>query len=114
MKDKIIELHKEGKSVREIESITGVPKSSVQRIVSQDLSVPDSCPTEEFKEVSQLKFDKEVIERIRMCPFRRDKQTCKQYKEVNNIGIHMLRVCDYNLNEQSVSYFKDMPYFDCI
>ena len=98
MKDKIIELAKQGKGVMDIAKIVGCSHSYVSRILSDGLS-------------DGAKVSDGLSDGNTGCLFGRDKTICDQFKEVNRLGVHKLRACDYTKEE--LLKFKDAPYWDC-
>jgi len=101
MKQKIIELQKEGKSIREISEILNISSSKCFRILHETDSETASVSAETLPSET-------VTETVKSrCPFGLDPSTCELKKEKK------LRACDYNLEEQAETYFKDMPYWDC-
>ena len=101
MNEQINKLHKEGKSLREISTITGIPKSTVSDILNKV-----------SEKVSETNVSEDTVRTVESrCPLGRDPKVCELKKEVNRLGVHKLRACDYTKEE--LLKFKDAPYWDC-
>lgn len=107
IRNQILELSKEGNSIRRISNLLSIPKTTVSRILGGTVSQNEGVPLEI---VPNGTVNGTVKSR---CPLGLDLDTCEKKKEMNSIGVVKLRVCDYNLEEQGTPTFKDMPYWDC-
>jgi hypothetical protein len=98
MKDKIIEMYKEGKGIMEIARILNISHSYVSKIVSDGFN--------EVTESTDL-----VTDSSDGCKLGKDKLDCEQYQELNEVSVRKLRPCDYTKDELLEN--PNAPYFNC-
>ena len=103
MNNKIIELHKAGKSIRDIAEILNIDKNVVFRCLKK-ISVSGET-------VAVSSKDETKTETVNSRCHRLDPKTCEIHKETIS-GVRKLRKCDYNRFEQLEH--SGQPYYDCL
>lgn len=111
---RIIELNNNGVSIREIASVLNIDRNKVYRMLRSETDKSETKQSEttisETDETTKSETDNKIIDN---CPHSKigDKHECSLYQEVNRIGVHKLRICDFTKEEIRVN--PNAPYYNC-
>lgn len=112
MLDKIKELQKEGKSIREISESLNISSSKCFRILHEtDSETLTVSPVSD----ANVTASETVTETARNCPmsWKGPKEECPYFNEVNQIGVKKLRACEYT-KEGYKRFESSPPWFKCV